>query len=592
MIMFYNNKEFAYSLYYKYNIMFMKQFFNILFFIIVSATLSAHDVNAQDLKVSDVSCRLVHNLKHVGDEAISLYKEGSNLRIILGYYRCNPFMTGFDIKPAMREGNNGAPDSLSISIDPVIPDELENRNVMQQWYHVSFTIHGVKAKSVYLSCWWFEGEVELKESLQLKDPEVVVAIDNVDYYIYEAKHYAMLSNGKNAKGELTIPSEVSYEGKGYPVIAIKSQAFKGCGALSSITIPSSVTAIEHEAFYGCSNLNTINNGVNVEMVHPNAFCETPWFNNQPDGIVYFGKTACACKGDLLKAADLVIREGTLSITRNTFQSRKGLSSITIPEGITNIDESTFSDCADLVSVKLPESLTIIGIGAFYGCTKMTSIHLPSHVNYICTDAFQYCKSLTSIDIPEGVENMDDGAFYGCENLTTIALPESLKKIGYEVFYGCKSLCNINIPGKVEEIDEGAFAYCMMLNSLTLSEKQEYIGAAAFYGCSGLSTITCNAQVPPAKSPFVNKTGGYYSDDPFYNVNKANCKLYVPKGCEEAYRASELWKDFNIIEMGTSIVSPLWGNNEGGDIFDLQGRKLLQTPRRGIYIQNGKKVSVK
>ena len=566
----------------------MKHIFYILFFLIASTPLLAYDTNTQELSVSDINYRLVHGLKHVGDDAISLYKEGGDLRIILGYYQCNPFMTDFDIKSSMREGNDGTLDSLSIDIDPVIPDAQENTNVMQQWYHVSFTIHGVEAKSVYLSCLWFKGEVELKESLQLKDSGVAVTIDNVDYFIYEAKHYATLSSGKNAKGELTIPSEVTYEGKSYPVKAIKSQAFKGCSALSSVTIPSSVTAIEHEAFYGCSNLSTINNGINVEMVQPNAFRETSWFDNQPDGIVYFGKTVCACKGDLPEGTDLVIREGTMSITQNTFQSRKGLSSITIPEGITNIDESTFWECPDLVSVKLPESLTIIDISAFYGCSKLSSIQLPSHVNNICADAFQYCKSLTSIEIPEDVKNIDDGAFYGCNNLTTIALPESLKKIGYEVFYGCKSLSAIRVPDKVEEIDEGAFAYCMKLNSLTLPEKLGYIGAAAFYGCSELSTIVCNAQVPPTKSPFVNKTGGYYSEDPFYKVNKPDCKLYVPKGREAAYRSSDEWKDFNIIEMETSIFSPLGKTEEATTIYDLGGRKMVNGKLpNGLYIVNGK-----
>ena len=39
---------------------------------------------------------------------------------------------------------------------------------------------------------------------------------------------------------------------------------------------------------------------------------------------------------------------------------------------------------------------------------------------------------------------------------------------------------------------------------------------------------------------------------FMMLTSKNCKLYVPKGCEEAYRASDLWKDFNIIEMEIGI----------------------------------------
>ena len=88
---------------------------------------------------------------------------------------------------------------------------------------------------------------------------------------------------------------------------------------------------------------------------------------------------------------------------------------------------------------------------------------------------------------------------------------------------------------------------------------------------------------------------------FYGVDKQNCKLYVPKGCEEAYRAAELWKDFNIMEMGTGINEMendrVKSEKYDNTLYDLQGRKVdfqfstfnSQFRKKGIYIQNGKKV---
>lgn len=553
-------------------------------------------LSAQELTVSDISCRLLTYTQTIDDDVIALYREGSSIRVQLAPYRCNPFMTGFDITSTMNEGNNGAPDSISVNVVPVVPEPYKNTSVLQQCYSVSFIIHGMEANSFYFSCLWFKGQVSLtteSKSLMLKDPGVEVTVDDLIYHIYEMRQFAVLSNGRNAKGELAIPRELSYNGKNYPVKAIKSQAFMGCSTLTSVTIPDSVIAIEKEAFKNCSNLSTINNGANVEMISYNAFSGTPWFDNQPDGAVYFGKALCACKGDLPEGTDLIIKEGTMSITPGTFQFCKGLSSVTIPEDITNIESRTFFGCSNLVSVKLPESLTIIGLEAFRECSKITSIYLPSHIKYICGNAFCYCTSLTSINIPEGVESIDDNAFFYCINMTAITLPESLKKIGYESFQCCKSLPAVKIPDNVEIIDESAFQSCMKLSSLTLPEKLRYLGAAAFYGCSGLSTIVCNVQVPPTKSPFVNKSGGDLSDDAFYGVDKQNCKLYVPKGCVEAYRAAELWKDFNIIEMGTGIDDVkndrTKSENYNAAIFDLSGRKLNSQLKKGIFIQNGKKV---
>ena len=570
-----------------------------LFHIMVLITGILSVINAQELQVSDIRCRLTHGAKYIGSDDIALYKEGSNLRIILGCYQCSPFTTDFDITPILNRGSNGAPDSLSVGIDPVVPDSLKNMEVLPQWYHLMFTIHDVEAKSVYLSCLWYEGQVELKESVGLKDPGVAVTVDDVDYNIYEAKHYATLINGKGVKGGLTIPSEVSYAGKEYPVKAIKSQAFKGCSTITSVTIPNSVMAIENEAFQN-SSLNTIYNGTNVEMVQPNAFNGTPWYSNQPDGIIYLGKAVCACKGELPEGAEVTIKEGTLSITQNAFYFCNGLTSISIPEGITNIEESSFMGCSDLVSVRLPESLTTIDRDAFQYCSKLSSINIPSHVKYICGGAFRYCSSLTSVNIPEGVEEIEDGAFYFCNQLTDVALPESLRKIERDAFASCKLLSDIRILDNVEEISYGVFLACKKLKRITLSEKLKYIGEAAFCYCSDLSTIVCNAKIPPIAIPNPDKT--YFYSDVFHDVDKQNCKLYVPQGCEEAYRASDLWKDFNIMEMGTGI-GEVKSEKYDDAIYDLSGRKVnslnsqfstfnSQLKRKGIYIQNGKKVAVK
>ena len=104
------------------------------------------------------------------------------------------------------------------------------------------------------------------------------------------------------------------------------------------------------------------------------------------------------------------------------------------------------------------------------------------------------------------------------------------------------------------------------------------------GCSGLQSIVCNAPTPPSYGQLV-----------FYGVEKQNCKLYVPKGCEEAYRNAGEWKDFNIMEMGTGINEVKIEKYDDA-IYDLSGRKVdfqfstfnSQFRVKGIYIQNGVK----
>ena len=360
-----------------------------------------------------------------------------------------------------------------------------------------------------------------------------------------------LDGGKTYSGNVVIPEFVTYEGREYCVKIIGSGAFDGCNIITSVIIPNSVTTIEYVAFRNCSNLSDINIGTNVTRVSLNAFSGTAWYDNLPDGMVYVGKVAYKYKGEMPEGTHFSIKEGTLSISEQAFALCSGLASVTIPEGITTIEELAFGGCANLVSVKLPESLTSIGPGVFSDCVSLSSIDIPKGTTRIGSGAFARCRSLSSITIPEGSWYIYPNTFYGCVNLAAVVLPESLR----------------------------------------------IIDSFAFMSCSGLQSIVCNASVPPSYGQLV-----------FYGVDKQNCKLYVPKGCEEAYRAAELWKDFNIIEMGTGISEMqnerVKSEKYDTTLYDLHGRKVIgaeansslftlhSSLKKGLYIVNGRKIAVK
>ena len=62
-----------------------------------------------------------------------------------------------------------------------------------------------------------------------------------------------------------------------------------------------------------------------------------------------------------------------------------------------------------------------------------------------------------------------------------------------------------------------------------------IGDGAFRDCSSLALIKCNNPVPPVL------------DSSFSGVDKAKCKVIVPSGCIEAYKAAPGWDEFQWYE---------------------------------------------
>ena len=202
--------------------------------------------------------------------------------------------------------------------------------------------------------------------------------------------------GGDYTGPVTIPERVTYDGATYSVTTIGDYAFSDCTGLTSVTIPSSVNSIGEEAFRGCTGLTSVTIPTSVTEIGYSAFGGTPWYNNQPDGVVYIGKVAYEFKGEMASGTAINIKEGTVSISGYAFYGCTGLTSITIPNSVTSIGEFAFSGCTGLTSVTIPSSVTSIGKSAFSGCTGLTSVTIPNSVTEIGECAFEGCTGLNKI----------------------------------------------------------------------------------------------------------------------------------------------------------------------------------------------------
>ena len=301
---------------------------------------------------------------------------------------------------------------------------------------------------------------------------------------------------------ITIPNSVTKIGR---------QVFKGCTGLTSITIPNSVTEIGSSAFSGCAGLTSVTIPNTVTFIGQDAFDGTPWYNNQPDGVVYIGNIAYKFKGEMASGTAISIKEGTLSVTPHAFTNCAGLTSVTIPNSVIKIGYNAFDGCTGLTSVTIPNSVSTIGGSAFDGCTGLTSVTIGNSVTEIGSDAFngcyglisvtipnsviaigfrafQYCTGLTSVTIGKSVTEISTESFNGCTGLTSVTIGNSVTKIGSDAFNGCRNLVSVTIPNSVTEIGNGAFKNCDDLKSVTIPNSVTEIGFESFAFCTGLTSV--------------------------------------------------------------------------------------------------------
>ena len=308
---------------------------------------------------------------------------------------------------------------------------------------------------------------------------------------------------------LVIPDAIA----GLPVTTIGNYAFAN-SAVTSVTIPASLTSIQSNAFYQCTSLVSGALPAGVTSIGYGAFAYTALTNLLiPANLTSIGDGAfggCTALGaiqvDPLNPAYVSVDGVLFNPSQTTLiqcPARKA-NAYTIPVGVTNIGIFAFFNCYYLTDVILPAGLTSIGHSAFYGCESLNSMTIPNGVTTIGSYAFDDLY-VTSVALPDSLTDLGEGAFYDCESLAQVSLSGNLTRLGAQVFAYCYSLTDLTIPSSVTSIGDYAFMNSG-LTSITIPRSVTNIGVAPFSVCQSLPAI----QVAPL-NPAYRAVGGILFD---------------------------------------------------------------------------------
>ncbi len=173
---------------------------------------------------------------------------------------------------------------------------------------------------------------------------------------------ARITGVKEGQKSVTLPSEVTVDGKTYPVTQSDSIFWKD-QTIEEVIIPDSYTFLTGEMFLNCKNLKKVTLPNNLYM-----------------------------------------------LDRSTFEGCVSLKSIEFPSGLKIIGSYSFLGCTGLTEITIPSGVETVSYFAFIGCNNLKTVTMPDTLTEVETHAFWQVPNLKEVTIPASVTKIGDYAF--------------------------------------------------------------------------------------------------------------------------------------------------------------------------------------
>lgn len=304
------------------------------------------------------------------------------------------------------------------------------------------------------------------------------------------------SSDSSYSGNISIPEQVTNNGKTYTVTQIGRHAFYGAKNLDGVVVPKTVTVIYDNAFYGSGvEWITIEDGENPIEFKTGGSSMTRVFDDVPVKNAYIGR-------------DFIFPGGPSWKTNPPFSWNDALQIVEIGDLVTSIPSCSFNECHNLFQVTIGSGVKTIGDDAF-GETGVENLYIDNLEQWCNIDfgtfyssplAFNHgwlhvggADAVYDIVIPDGVTKINSYAFAGAR-LNSVTVPSGVTEIGEEAFAECwGDFQTVHLPEGLQSIGYGAFANST-LKRIEIPESVTYLGSNMFFRCNELEEVIINAQI--------------------------------------------------------------------------------------------------
>ncbi len=219
------------------------------------------------------------------------------------------------------------------------------------------------------------------------------------------------------------------------VVTIATAAFRDCAALEVISLPASVTSLAANQAIACDSLVLV------------AYAGSDWSDTN-----YLGNTAGAGYPDFIDSNvttddtsdDNVVTNLSLNTeyeiadSELTWSLSEDLTLTISGEGAmptyTGTDQPWYALKTAIKSVVIEEGVTTVGAYSFYDFDNLTSVSIATTVTDIYNLSF-WSTGLTSVAFPEGVVTIWNAAFRLCYDIETIYISSTVERIKDNAFGG-------------------------------------------------------------------------------------------------------------------------------------------------------------